>query len=660
MKMRTAQILALGLIALVLMHRAGNFVFAQTATFTPTPGPDVIVSKIQSTTNYSCNPNPCLDPIDGTAIDAIAVGTVSCNIGTEPLQWEDFTPEHPVIRSGAFRFLNGRFEQIGTSWVKHGFFATNETTDCFGICSTPNIGGYQLNPGCSDLYASFLNGSWSYIGPASAVNAFTGTNPDTSGYAGTRPVDARLQIHYSDLNPSLNLGALYFLQAHYVTADDAAAGNAENNASYRRALVTYNANQNTYDVNITSSTRQQEPAINAWQEFDPAVVQVNARVPAEGLFIVSARATEVGATFWHYEYAIENLNSDRSGASFTIPLPQHAIVQNIGFHDVDYHSGEPYSRDNWAATIENNQIAWSCVSYDQNPNANALRWSTLYNFRFDVNSPPDPKMTTATLGLFKPGAPNSITVQTVGPTLEISDCNHNGTEDLCDIDCNNFPFCEQPCGFSNDCNHNSVPDECEADCNHNGIADECDIRDCPPGNLACADCNNNSVPDGCEPDCNGNGIPDTCELILDADGDGVDDCYDLCPLTTPEGACDPPSTVTCRFVSGLCSPGFPFKQCTSGGGTAVCGDPSLPCNLLSPCITSACRDGCLLGDRDGDGDVDLLDSVGLQECYSGNKDAPDFVAASSDCLIHFDFDGDGDVDSIDAREVYARISGPRQ
>jgi hypothetical protein len=48
----------------------------------------------------------------------------------------------------------------------------------------------------------------------------------------------------------------------------------------------------------------------------------------------------------------------------------------------------------------------------QNPNANAIRWGTLYNFRFDSNRPP--QNVNATVGFFKTGAP--ITVQVQGPS----------------------------------------------------------------------------------------------------------------------------------------------------------------------------------------------------------------------------------------------------
>jgi hypothetical protein len=47
----------------------------------------------------------------------------------------------------------------------------------------------------------------------------------------------------------------------------------------------------------------------------------------------------------------------------------------------------------------------------QNPNANAIRWGTLYNIRFDSNSPP--LTARGTIGFFKSGAP--MDVQVVAP-----------------------------------------------------------------------------------------------------------------------------------------------------------------------------------------------------------------------------------------------------
>ncbi|MBK9118686.1 MAG: hypothetical protein IPM18_03655 [Phycisphaerales bacterium] len=101
-----------------------------------------------------------------------------------------------------------------------------------------------------------------------------------------------------------------------------------------------------------------------------------------------------------------------------------------------------------------------------------------------------------------------------GSTCDFAtDCNGNGTPDICDI----------LTGNSDDCNGNDIPDDCEinstTDADGNGVLDACD-----------PDCNNNGVPDACElnaglgncatvypalagtgEDCNNNGILDACE-----------------------------------------------------------------------------------------------------------------------------------------------------
>ena len=86
---------------------------------------------------------------------------------------------------------------------------------------------------------------------------------------------------------------------------------------------------------------------------------------------------------------------------------------------------------------------------------------------------------------------------------------------------------------------------------HNGIADPCDIAACPHEELWCQDCNDNGMPDVCDPDCDSDGTPDDCETADDQDGDGVMDCMDLCPETTPRNACQPAERVTCLTPSGF-------------------------------------------------------------------------------------------------------------
>jgi len=188
------------------------------------------------------------------------------------------------------------------------------------------------------------------------------------------------------------------------------------------------------------------------------------------------------------------------------------------------------------------------------------------------------------------------------------DCNGNGVDDAVDI----------ATGTSMDCNLNGRPDECDLDdetsldCNDNGYPDECEvqafhdccavghgagcsaplIRDCvcvidpycctvewdrvcvglvdSGGCGTCQipqaeDCDDNGVPDECQPDFDGDGLIDACDP--DIDDDGVPNGLDVCDYTPPGAQVEP--------------------------------------------------DGGVLGDLDGDCDVDLEDFAIMQDRFTG-------------------------------------------
>lgn len=360
--------------------------------------PDVIVGDLNSVNSY------------GNAGDvyAYAVGTTSCNVGDVPLSWISSTNEHPVIGQSLYRFKDGRFQQLGQSWLKHGFLALSGSL-C-DPCSGP--GGSMLSPGCSDPYGASLNGNQSGLGMKSEVNASTGifqyppTNPLWSG-----PIDRRVQVHRDDLDPTLNPGALYYSEGQYVAADDAQAGNGANNASYRSIAI---ADDSTYSASFTGPTIRQLPAIYAWQANDPAVEIRVVDVAGDGRYIVAYKATEIpGTGSWHYEYAIHNINSHLSAQAFNLPISDSISLANTGFSDVDYHSGEPFSSTDWDFGRVSGVASWSTDDFATDANANAIRWGTLYNFWFDANAAP--VESTATISMFRSPGPAFASVSILVP-----------------------------------------------------------------------------------------------------------------------------------------------------------------------------------------------------------------------------------------------------
>ena len=63
-----------------------------------------------------------------------------------------------------------------------------------------------------------------------------------------------------------------------------------------------------------------------------------------------------------------------------------------------------YSSTPWTPMQTAGALSWSSETFAQNQNANAIRWGTLYNFRFDSNRPP--QAMNATIGFFKTGSAN--------------------------------------------------------------------------------------------------------------------------------------------------------------------------------------------------------------------------------------------------------------
>ena len=293
--------------------------------------------------------------VDG--IGGYSTGTTSCNWGDVPAAWYGGTTETPLIAQNAYRLHNGRFEQIGMSWLKHSFCALSQS-GC-GECQSTDCD--TLGVGCADTYGAGLNSHGS--GPRSVVNAVTGEYPYPFGLSNSGPsaIRGNLQIRDIDMEPSLNPGARYFIEGQYVCPDEAESGTQFNNASWREVLV--------QDVGVMTNlgdTVVAEAAIKAWKQIDPDVVETEHLIPGDGLVILSAKAVDLGNGYHRYEYACWNQNSDRSIGRFTLPLPSGASVVNIGFHDVDYHSGEVIDSTDWTWDIAGYAITWSTQAYEEN------------------------------------------------------------------------------------------------------------------------------------------------------------------------------------------------------------------------------------------------------------------------------------------------------
>lgn len=375
-------------------------------------GPDVTVFDLMDVGNYGA----------ASGVRGYAIGTRSCNIGNQPLNWCDnnggcgsgtTSHDHPVIAQNIYRLKDGRFEQLGASWLKHGFLSTNSPPSggacgTGGSCVQPPLGQNQLGVGCTDPYEASLNGSRP-LGRRSEVNPTNGSYPFPYGTGGSTSVawNQRVAVAEADLDTTANPGATYYLEGHYIAPDDALAGNGLNNASYRRVTV---GSAPTYNLTMAAATVRQKSAIEAWPTVDNTVEFLNldltGTTPVQR-FHVARKVTDLGGGVWHYEYAVHNMNSVRSADGLSIEFGQGTTFTNVGFRDVNAHSGEPYDTTDWASATTATTLSWNAAAFSPAQNANALRWATMYSFWFDATRPPT-EIAVHRLSLFEDGTPGDM------------------------------------------------------------------------------------------------------------------------------------------------------------------------------------------------------------------------------------------------------------
>ncbi len=384
------------------------------------PGPDVIVGDIIGLQQGGSS---------GSFV-GLGVGTTSCNIGVVELNWFAMpNTDHPVIPQNLYRMSGGtdnaeRFEQIGQSWLKHAFTALQNNACNLGCVSSGT--GTRLGSGCSDPYSASLNYSQSGLGARAWVNPFTGAYPTTardhSGH-GETGISHRVVVAMSDLATTSNPGATYFAEGQYVTPHEYAwcqshpgECNMYNNVSYRQYTP---SGTTSFTFAPVSATVRQKPGIAAWT--GATIVPIEPAPGVDGIGSVAYKVTNPSAGVWHYEYVVYNQTLDRAIQSFSVPMGCGVSVSNTGFRAPqneagvvnDGTGGAGISNAVWSPVQNSTALRWSSQTFAQNPNANAIRWGTLFNFRFDSNRPP--AAANATVGFFKTGAPMTVAIQAPSP-----------------------------------------------------------------------------------------------------------------------------------------------------------------------------------------------------------------------------------------------------
>ncbi len=338
-------------------------------------------------------------------VNGLSMSTTICNVGTADADWlAPMDTRHPMIVMSVYRVHEGRFEQIGVSGVKHGFFATNQAC---ASCDHPGT-SQRLGPGCSDTYSVSNNGDRTWLAPRSEVQAFKGTWECLGSYFadgrpdcirrnfgdGLDPVQNRIVVRDEDLAAA---SEAYFYEAYYIAYQDDLR---DNNITYRAMTPTWNSGTQQWRFNDQSSIRQ-GPAIFAWGQR-----QQIAEPRVAGDIILAVQTTDLGAGQHRYDYALYNFDQSPGTESLSIPVESGITVSSSGFRDVDDNPS-----NDWEVRREVGRLRW--VSKPK-PNQNPLGYATCFNFWFEADA--SPKETRASIGLHQSTKPSKLHADTFGPS----------------------------------------------------------------------------------------------------------------------------------------------------------------------------------------------------------------------------------------------------
>jgi hypothetical protein len=323
------------------------------------------------------------------------VGHSWCNTGTVDLPWVSqanglMVDNYPRIAFLLARESGGRMVQVsGKSFCKHSPTAFNFQS---GPCLPCNAGpGSFFYVGCSDTYGSGINSSQYALGPTTEINPWLGTwNPAGSYFdqgdpavGGAQAIDSIRSLTFQQVQAfdavknrmivresELLAGATYYGQVHAMVKGEPVTARG-NNLQNRQMSIT--AAGSAWNATTTGGSTNGS-VLTRWQGASTSTAGNGA---ADGRFLVAVKVTGPVGGMWHYEYAVHNLDNDRGGASFRLPLGPGAVVQNAGFRDID---GDPLN--DWSITQTASEIAFTAAS------ANPLDWNTIYNCWFDCSIAP--------------------------------------------------------------------------------------------------------------------------------------------------------------------------------------------------------------------------------------------------------------------------------
>lgn len=336
-----------------------------------------------------------------------------CNPGTVTIPWQAaMQPNHPKFGFMIVRESGGRMVQVSDwSYIKHAFTSVNTSSGPCLPCTNPGTGSV-MGIGCSDAYAASHNGDRFWLGPPEELNPWLGTwnpvgsyfdrgdpaVPPPANMDGARSLSSgqisafdvvknRVTVKESELGVA---GATYYYQIHLIHQGEALTKRT-NNLRSRGVTFTWGGSAWNPPSNVGSSVNGS--VLTRWTG---ATYNAGANGTDDGQFGVAVKVTGPVGGFWHYEYAVQNIDNNRAGSAFRLPVCAGARVQNLGFRDIDANP-----LNDWTTSVQSNEIAFLAAA------GNSQRWNQVFNFWFDCDVAP--VAGSATIDQANPG-PGALTV----------------------------------------------------------------------------------------------------------------------------------------------------------------------------------------------------------------------------------------------------------
>jgi len=373
-----------------MLALAGAPLFAQANAV---PGTDVNLYDVSNSTIYgrsgAAYPNGEV---------GIGFGHAFCNAGSVHVPWHtspttngSMTDVHFKIAFLVARESNGRMVQVSTpqSGVKHSRVTYNLGSSQCGTCQSGPSSTFRI--GCYDAYGTGFNGNRFNIGPSSEIDPWLGSwnpvgsyfdrgDPAVGGAAATDGVQSLSSSQVSAFDPvknrvtvpeaELSQPGTFYGQVHLVCEGEP-VGNRDNNQLSDQ--LAFNWNGSSWSTsNIGGSVSG-----SVLEQWTGATVTRAGNGTDDGRFAVAVKVTGPVNGMYHYEYAVHNIDNNRGGASFRLPLSAAVNVANVGFRDNDTNT-----LNEWTFSQSASELTWNAAA------SNPLDWNTIYNFYCDCDTAP--------------------------------------------------------------------------------------------------------------------------------------------------------------------------------------------------------------------------------------------------------------------------------